>query len=259
MSLINPAAAPSDYGGSTQLPGPYWLAGVDGCRASWIVALARLNPAVNRLDRLQFILCPHFTDVLDMTPTPIVFAVDMPIGLLDTPQLGGRECDQLARRLLGRRSSSVFSPPSRLVLHATHYDQVRAHGMSRQAFGILPKIREIDNLITPHHQALVYEAHPELAFMRLAGSPMQHNKKTAAGREERVKALRRSPQPRYRPLQPALQHALRKYKRTQVAWDDLLDACVLLRTSHRLATAQAQFLPSPPARDSKGLRMEICF
>lgn len=239
--------------------GPHWLAGVDGCRAGWIVALARLDPVVNRLDRLHFILCPHFEDVLNLTPTPIVFAVDMPIGLLNTPQPGGRECDRLARRLLGRRASSVFSPPSRLVLHVTHYDQVRAHGMSRQAFGILPKIREVDGLVTPAHQTTVYEAHPELAFMLLAGKPMQHNKKTAAGRDERMKVLRRAPQPRYRPLQPALQRALRTYKRAQVASDDLLDACVLLRTSHRLAAAQAQHLPATPAWDAEGLRMEICF
>lgn len=257
MSSTTSAASPSGHGGPTQ--GPYWLAGIDGCRAGWIVALARLNLAVNRLDRLHFTLCPHFADVLNLTPTPAVLAVDMPIGLLDTPQPGGRECDQLARRLLGRRASSVFSPPSRLVLHATHYDQVRAYGMSRQAFGILPKIREVDSLITPAHQTTVYEAHPELAFMLLAGTPMQHNKKTAAGREERLKALRRAPQPRCRPLQPALQRALRTYRRAQVAPDDLLDACVLLRTSYRLAAARAQYLPATPAWDAEGLRMEICF
>lgn len=259
MSPTTSVARPSGLSASAQLICPHWLAGVDGCRAGWIVALARLDPVINRLDRLQFILCPHFSDVLNLTPIPTIIAVDMPIGLLDTPQPGGRECDQLARRLLGRRASSVFSPPSRLVLHATHYDQVRAYGMSRQAYGILPKIREIDGLLTPAHQTTVYEAHPELAFMRLAGTPMQINKKTAAGREERLRALRRAPQPRYRSLQAALQRALSTYKRAQVSQDDLLDACVLLRTSHRLATAQAQHLPTTPTWDAEGLRMEICF
>ncbi len=258
MSSTTPTTV-SEPDASDLLPSPYWLAGVDGCRAGWIVALARLNPVVNRLERLHFTLCPHFADVFDLTPTPTVIAVDMPIGLLDTPKPGGRACDQLARRLLGRRASSVFSPPSRMVLHATHYDQVRTHGLSRQAFGILPKIREVDRLITPAHQSTIYEAHPELAFMWLAGAPMQHNKKTAAGREERLSALRRAPSPRYRPLKPALQRALHSYKRAQVAPDDLLDACVLLRTSYRLATAQAQHLPSSPTHDAQGLRMEICF
>ncbi|WP_089718878.1 DUF429 domain-containing protein [Candidatus Entotheonella palauensis] len=242
----------------TLKPSPYWLAGVDGCRSGWVVALARLAPN-HRLHRLQFIVCPHFKAVLSLAPTPEIMAIDIPIGLLDSPQPGGRDCDQLARRLLRRRSSSVFSPPSRLVLPATHYDQVRGHGMSRQAFGILPKIREVDDLITPDAQDTVYEAHPELAFMKLAGAPMQHNKKTADGREERLQALRRTSDPVYASLPSALQRALRTYKRTQVAYDDLLDACVLLKTCYHLAMCQAQRLPTTPVLDAKGLRMEICY
>ncbi|ETX08432.1 DUF429 domain-containing protein [Candidatus Entotheonella palauensis] len=237
---------------------PYWLAGVDGCRAGWIIALAMLAPN-DRLHRLRFILCSHVEAVLNLAPAPAIIAIDIPIGLLDTPQPGGRDCDQLARRLLRRRASSVFSPPSRLVLQATHYDQVREHGMSRQAFGILPKIREVDGHITPASQATVYEAHPELAFMRLAGAPMQHNKKTAAGRAERLKALRRASNPGYASLSTTLQRALRTYTRAQVAHDDLLDACVLLTTGYRLASARAQRLPATPALDAKGLRMEICY
>jgi predicted RNase H-like nuclease len=234
------------------------LAGVDGCPAGWIVALALLTPKA-RLSHLKFILCPAFAAVLSLVPSPEVIAIDMPIGLLREPQPGGRRCDQLARRLLRRRSSSVFSPPSRLVLQATHYDQVRGYGMSRQAFGILPKIREVDGVMTSTDQSIVYEAHPELAFMQLAGAPMQNNKKTAAGRGERFRALCRASAPRYASLSSALQRAQRMYKRKQVACDDLLDACVLLQTSYRLATDQATRLPAASALDEKGLRMEICY
>lgn len=222
------------------------------------MALGRLD-AKRRLTRLQFVLCPNFKAVLNLSPAPAIIAIDIPIGLLDTPQTGGRDCDRLARRLLRRRSSSVFSPPSRSVLQATHYDQVRSHGMSRQAFGILPKIREVDDLITPAHQRTIYEAHPELAFMRLAGEPMQYNKKTVAGKAERLRALRHANHPRYASWPSALQRALRTYPRRQVAHDDLLDACVLLQTGYRLVTAQAQLLPADPEWDAKGLRMEICY
>ncbi|PON11919.1 DUF429 domain-containing protein [Candidatus Entotheonella serta] len=237
---------------------PYWLAGVDGCPAGWIVALALLD-LNHDLTRLRFVLCPRVEAVLNVNPKPEIVSIDMPIGLLDTPQSGGRECDRMARRLLRGRASSVFSPPSRLILHATHYDQVRGYGMSRQAFGILPKIREVDTFITPAYQSMIYEAHPELAFRGLAGVPMQGNKKTAAGRAERLRILRRATTPRYVSLSAALQRALDTYKRRQVAHDDMLDACVLLRTSYRLATAQAQRLPMSPELDSKGLRMEICY
>ena len=66
--------------------------------------------------------------------------------------------------MLGRRASSVFSPPSRQVLGATCYEDVRAQGLSIQAYGILPKIREVDRLMTPELQKVIHEAHPELAF-----------------------------------------------------------------------------------------------
>ncbi len=258
MSSVTQTFAASITADKPETAPPYWLAGVDGCPAGWIVALALLS-ASHRLSRLRFVLCPHFEALLDLKPRPEVIAIDMPIGLLDTPQPGGRDCDRLARRLLRHRSSSVFSLPCRAVLQATHYDQVRGHGMSRQAFGILPKIREVDDGMTPTLQTRVYEAHPELAFMHLAGAPMQRNKKTVAGRTERWQALRRATRPLFTGLPSAFDLALRTYKRRQVAQDDLLDACVLLKTGYRLATAQAQHLPTSPVLDAKGLRMEICY
>jgi predicted RNase H-like nuclease len=52
---------------------------------------------------------------------------------------------------------------------------------------------------------------------------------------------------------------LKVFKRTQVARDDLLDACVLAWTAYRIATAQAQRVPDHPQEDSRGLRMEIWY
>ncbi len=234
---------------------PAWVAGIDGCRAGWIVALAQVQGTA--LGSHRFILCSDFNEVLHLDPAPIVIAVDMPIGLLAQPEPGGRLCDRAARRLLGRRSSSVFSPPSRLIIDATHYDEVRQHGMSRQAFGILPKIREIDHVIVPAQQDLIYEAHPELAFAIAAGTPMTHNKKTAAGREERLRTLSRATEPRNRQLTHCFTSGLSTFKRKHVAADDLLDAIVLTRTAYRIATAQATCLPPQPPIDARGLRMEI--
>jgi uncharacterized protein DUF429 len=58
-------------------------------------------------------------------------------------------------------------------------------GMSTQAFNIMGKIREVDELMEPNLQDRVFEAHPELALMGLAGRPMRHKKKTHAGWRER--------------------------------------------------------------------------
>jgi predicted RNase H-like nuclease len=187
-----------------------WLAGVDGCRAGWLVVLAQYASSAVTLRDVQ--LCSRFDDVLALQPLPDVIAVDIPIGLLDEPRSGGRDCDRQARHLLGRRACSVFTPPCRRILQATHYDQVRGYGLSRQAFGILPKIREVDRLMTPAWQKLVYEAHPELAFLSLTGAPLQLNKKTVAGRTARLQALRKLPSTLLRNVKPVLHQALKTFK-----------------------------------------------
>ena len=129
--------------------------------------------------------------------------------------------------------------------------------MSRQALA-LPKVRAVDQVMTPGLQNLVYEAHPELAFMALAGHPMQHNKKTTAGRQERLHALTRMSTTPCRASPQALQNALQAFARTQVAFDDLLDAYVLTWSACRIANGQASCLPPQPPLDQRGLRMEIC-
>jgi predicted RNase H-like nuclease len=235
-----------------------WVAGIDGCRAGWIVVLREPHDT-SPAQPLDVRLCPTFEAVLSLQPAPSVIAIDMPIGLLETPRPGGRLCDQQARRLLGRRASSVFSPPCRAILAATQYAQVRGYGMSRQAFGILPKVRAVDQVMTPSLQNLVYEAHPELAFMALAGHPMRYNKKTTAGRQERLHALTRAPAAPFPASLQTLQQALQAFARTQVAFDDLLDAYVLTWSACRIANGQADCLPPQPPLDQRGLRMEIWY
>lgn len=220
----------------------------------------------------------NFAEVLTIDPQPEVIAIDIPIGLLDKPQSGGRECDRQARKLLGRRASSIFSPPTRSMLNATRYGQVRTHGLSIQAFNLLPKIREVDRLLTPELQQRIHEAHPELAFTSLAGAPMQYNKKTQEGREERQRVLeplfhRRGENPTFTPpfakggqrgstmliTSFVQEDFFQNFPRSQVAPDDILDAYVLAWTALRISNRQAKRVPDHPQTDSKGLRMEICF
>jgi predicted RNase H-like nuclease len=240
---------------AARVPGVPLLAGVDGCRAGWVVVLA--HPLARNAHEHQVRLCASFGDVLGLAPAPAVMAVDIPIGLLVETQPGGRDCDRLARQLLGRRASSVFTPPIRPLLDATHYEQVRPYGVSVQAFNILSKIREVDHLMTPALQQRVYEAHPELAFRSLAGHPLVSRKKTMAGREERLRLLEHIPSPLFQGIRPACEHILQGYKRTHVAPDDILDAYALAWTALRIWCAHASRVPPVPLCDAKGLRMEI--
>ncbi len=198
-----------------------------------------------------------FGAILTLHPRPEILAIDIPIGLLEERQAGGRACDQLARRLLPGRTSSVFSPPIRRLLDATEYGQVRQHGLSIQAFGILPKIREVDALMTPALQRRVCEVHPELAFRSLVGAPMPHSKKTPAGREERIQALERIEV--FQTLRHTLDTVSATYRRSQIGVDDFLDACVLAWVAVRIANAEATCLPAEPPIDQKGLRMEMWY
>lgn len=233
-----------------------WVAGVDGCHAGWVVVLVEIRQPRPH----QIRVCANFAEVLNIDPKPTVIALDIPIGLLETFYPGGRDCDREARRALGRRGSSVFSPPVRELLDATSYEEVRSRGMSRQAFGILPKIREVDSMMTPELQNIVCEAHPELAFCSLGhGHPMRFNKKTVAGREERLRALQKVPHGLFRGIGQSVVNVRKAFKRREVGPDDLLDAYVLAWTALRIAEKKAQRFPLNPPVDGKGLRMEIWY
>lgn len=162
------------------------VAGVDGCRNGWVVVLRDTLVGTSRAR-----VVPQFRSVLTLPETPSVIAVDVPIGLPSTASAGGRDGDVIARKLLGKRASSVFSAPTRAALAAFRagrgYRAVStanrggirtAPGLSRQAFNILPKIAEVDAAVDPAMQSLVREVHPELCFAQAQdGTPMSHPKR----------------------------------------------------------------------------------
>jgi predicted RNase H-like nuclease len=187
-------------------------------------------------------------------PFDAILGIDIPIGL---PRSGDRPCCREARRLLGLRASSVFPVPVRPCLDAGSREaasdlQARIDGrrISVQAWNILPKIREIDALLKaqPLLRGRVFEVHPELCFTRWAGSPMQHSKKTSAGRTARETLIdRRWPGARKQAL-PVI--------RGNAVPDDLNDAFAALWTAQRIAAGNACYLNSPDL-DAEGLPMRI--
>lgn len=123
--------------------------------------------------------------------------------------------------------------------------------MSRQAFSILPKIREVDDLMTPEVQGTVHEVHPEVCFYGLTGNPMSHNKKSTDGKVERLSVL----QGHF----IGIGRALNMFPRSQVASDDVLDAYAAAWTALRIAENGAKRIPPRPSIDAKGLRMEMWY
>ena len=188
-----------------------------------------------------------------------VIAIDIPIGLGDS---GPRDCDREARRRLGRpRSSSVFPAPCRAALRARDYRvacelsrRTLGVALSRQAFAILSKIREVDARMTPARQAFVREVHPELVFAVLAGRGrgLVEPKRTAAGERVRRRLLR-GVAPDFDPA--AVRAGL---GRAAVAGDDVIDAVACLVAARRIALDAMLVLPEGPVPlGARGLRMEI--
>jgi predicted RNase H-like nuclease len=164
--------------------------GVDGCRHGWVVVtlVGGHVDAVEVVDELGVAL---------EASRPDAVGIDIPIGLTDAPARGA---DAAARALLGRRASSVFSAPLRTVVDAYVAGRVTTHaaatalaaattgkGMSIQAWGLVPKVAEVDALVADGVDAA--EVHPEVAFAVLAGEPLPR-KTSWAGLERRRQLLR---------------------------------------------------------------------
>ena len=232
--------------------------GVDGCRAGWLV-IALGDDGV-----WQYRVADKLKHVIKELPQEYLMLVDMPLGLLSGAGRE-RECDHLARKLLGRpRSSSVFPPPARPTLAAGDYVEAQVinrrclgRGLSQQAWNLVPKIRELDRLRRKEHGVAdrLRESHPEVCFWALnkQRSPL-HNKKTLEGRRERIRILSRHQHNAKEIIEVIAQSTLRK----DVAWDDIVDALVLAVTA-RLGQRQLQTLPAPAPKDRYGIAMEIVY
>lgn len=200
-----------------------------------------------------------FSELVDEHTGADAIGVDIPIGLsVGEPRL----CDVEARRVLGRRRSSVFPAPDPRVIGARTYVEalelsrsLTGKGISRQSFAIFPKVTEVNREVTPALQDRVFEVHPEVSFWALAGKcPMEHSKKTQEGYLERRAWLASV----LAGVQiPSRDDALHLAK--PATPDDVLDAIVAAWTALRYAQGHAGRLPPNPPISTVGLRMEIVY
>jgi len=240
----------------------FQVAGVDGCKAGWFVAVVSTTSETNTSDALStlklknFLVAHTFTNVLSETTDCELVCVDIPIGLSDANR---RKCDVAARKILGRpRASSIFPAPVRPSLSANDYHSANTiarkysgRGLNKQSFFLLDKIRQVDDLMTPPLQRRVREIHPEVSFWALNGvKPMQHRKTRLTGRKERVKLL----SPIFSDAEQIIAEAR---KPREVAPDDILDSLVAAWTAGQAIAGNIRTLPPNPELDSKGLKMEI--
>jgi predicted RNase H-like nuclease len=222
------------------------VGGADGCRTGWVVCRRDSDGTLDiRVVKALVDACEGLS----------ILAVDMPIGLTDTPR-PGRACEAEARALMPGKASSVFPTPCRPALACTTHAEANATsrklglGLNQQTFHLFPKLREVDDLLRPslRLRRIVHEAHPELAFTRMNdGKPVLSKKRQPEGFAERRKLLARHG---FEATTERLPGAAR---------DDILDAVACCRTALLISQNLATRLGPANARDRYGLPMNIWF
>lgn len=214
-------------------------AGVDGCRSGWIAAFA-----VRQTEGRFTTSLKHFRTISELAAwreensDETFVAIDVPIGLPETTRF--RSCDQEARRCLGERRSSVFMPPGRYLLTASDHDEARqlveerrraepnTRGIGAQAWGIVPKIREVDEFLQVdlERQRWLVEVHPEVCFLDWCGRVLP-GKQSATGQIERLDLVRTE----FPDVERAILEDLDAANKVDLT--DVLDAYAALRTALR--------------------------
>lgn len=229
--------------------------GADACRKGWFAV--SLGPRSNwKIDIYETI-----EDFGKAFRKAALIWIDIPIGL---PAAGQRLCDRQARKILRQRASSVFAVPCREALTAKTYrracrinQRLMGVGLSIQTWNIFPKINEVDKWLRhkkPANQQM-RESHPELCFWALAGGgPMAHAKKSPQGFCERYSILEKiCPH-----TEAMVDLALHRFRRKDLARDDILDA-IVLAVSAGYSAKSIKTVPLDPPSDKMGLSMEIVY
>jgi predicted RNase H-like nuclease len=242
---------------------PTQISGVDGCKAGWIAVTA----ALESFDKPEVkVFASVAALIAELAPRSLI-AIDMPIGLPERAIRGGREADWAARQFLGRQRASVFPVPSRRAVDAcaNGYQSVSIIGQdtsdpprkpSRQIFGILHRIRQIDEILRqePVLRERVFEVHPEVSFKVMNNDePLPERKKVKGrinpnGMQLRKKLLEKEGFPRSFLDQIAPPGAGR---------DDFYDACACAWSAKRILARKARVFPWRPPIDAEGLGQAI--
>tara|TARA_A100001011_G_scaffold386539_1_gene462574 strand:- start:551 stop:1099 length:549 start_codon:yes stop_codon:yes gene_type:complete len=171
----------------------------------------------------------------------------MPTGLeINKPN---RSCDIAARKFLGPRSSTIFSPPCQDAIYSKNYDEAKATNLkktgksvSKQSWFLSKKIIETKNFIESDSKLDLKEGHPECSFTQISGAPILENKKTMKGIFKRLDILNKLnfDLPRLVEMLP---------KNVNIGIDDLLDAAILCWTASRFFNGNIKTFPNSTLRD----------
>ena len=221
--------------------------GLDGYAKGWVVV--RLGD--NGTKEIDFLA--DLKECFDGSFTRAM--IDIPIGLPDSEY---RHCDLEGRVLLGENRSRLFCGARRPLLAFKKREDAHAwakaadgKGVSCQLFCLLPKIRQVDGLMTSRRQGRVRESHPELIFQRLNNGALLPSKKSQDGIRLRRGILLDQG---FASIDAWLEARIGTGAKT----DDILDACACALAAKE-ASEERRLPKRRQAPDAKGLKMEIWF
>ena len=216
---------------------PQYCVGIDGCKDGWVVVYC---PALT----FKKAKCQHYRKLSQLKSdfaSDSIIVIDMPIGLeVNRPN---RSCDIEARKFLGHRSSTVFSPPCQDAIFAKNYEEAKAinlhktgKSISKQSWFLTKKILETKSFIEDEGTHNLMEGHPECSFTEYAGTPILENKKGMRGMFKRLDILTK--------LSfnlPKLVEMLPKSVGVEI--NDLFDATILCWTANRIFNGESKTFP----------------
>jgi len=234
------------------------IAGVDGCHFGWVVA-SRIDenmPEIQLFEDFQSVL-KHYGDY-------DVIVVDMPIGLASNQENNGRrKADIEAKKILSKlgRGGSVFFPPAKEVIGGLPIQKLEYNNdnyklvcdiskketgrkISRQAFGLLKKIKEINEIKEENGEVMknVLEFHPEITWHLTCGMQKLSYKKTEDGFKQRHSCLCSGLNIKSNDLS-CLIDTTREKRCKDVAKDDIIDALSGLIVAKRIFDKDSKIIP----------------
>lgn len=229
------------------------IVGVDGTKGGWLAACIEADSVSIKLYSAIHELCAEYADADSIL-------IDIPIGLPESDT--DIRPDNVLRKNLKGKSSSVFNTPCRQAVYAADYEDantinknIMGKGLSKQSFAICEKIKEVDMFLqrNPAWKNRLAESHPEYGFAILnAGIPVLESKKNRVGVSARISLLRHHIAGLDDFLTKASGDAVVKNR-----LDDILDALCLAVIGKLGLVNGFRTLPDLPPTDSKGLKMQI--
>lgn len=227
--------------------------GIDGCRGGWVAAILGEKLSIKYFKTLE--------EMRELIENSDFTLIDMPMGL-PSDGTSDRLCDKEARTYLKKRKMSIFPIPSRQAIYSNSYEEssfinkrVTGKGLSKQAYNLFPKIKEVDTFIRKDTSILskICEGHPELSFARIYGKDMTYSKKTIEGIEERFLLLETF----LSSVRRVVEEFLVEYPKKTIVTDDVLDATSLALSIEIAKARGCSYIPKKEIRDIFGINMRI--